>query len=229
MLYIYSNSIIQKFGVSKIFEFWKKLILLLSKKALSWSNDAFRLGTVRLGSARLSTARFVFPLQFSTALERAGLFICHYSCAASTTVTPEKLFHSASLHQALAGSAPLLSTREMSVLPSTDNEKAIFWLLKKRCAHSKQLRSILRWLCWFKSSRFAVSRVASLMTQAVTIFSGQSVISRVYTSRFGNGTVRLEPHPRWYWKKYQVPGTVPSGKLPKSEPYCAVPCSGKAP
>ncbi len=30
-------------------------------------------------------------------------------------------------------------------------------------------------------------------------------------------------------KKYQVPGTVPSGKPPKSEPYRAVPCSGKAP
>ncbi len=33
-------------------------------------------------------------------------------------------------------------------------------------------------------------------------------------------------------KKYQVPGTVPSGKPPKvnrTEPYHAVPCSGKAP
>ncbi len=30
-------------------------------------------------------------------------------------------------------------------------------------------------------------------------------------------------------KKYQVTGTVPSGKPPKSEPYRAVPCSGKAP
>ncbi len=41
---------------------------------------------------------------------------------------------------------------------STDHETAIFWLFKKKCAHSKQLfiqkklRSILRWLCWFKSS-----------------------------------------------------------------------------
>ncbi len=30
-------------------------------------------------------------------------------------------------------------------------------------------------------------------------------------------------------KKYLVLGTVRSGKPPKSEPYRAVPCSGKAP
>ncbi len=90
---------------------------------------------VRHGSewhARLSSARFVFPLQFSTALEWAGLFTCRYSCAASTAVTPEKRFHSAMLHQALAGSAPRLSTRGQSVLPQ---------ITKERCAHSKQLRS----------------------------------------------------------------------------------------
>ncbi len=74
----------------------------------------------------------------------------------------------------------------------------VWRLLKERCAHSKQLRSILHWLCWFKSSRAVVSRDASSMTQGVTIFSGQSVISRVYTSRFGNSTARLEPRPRWY-------------------------------
>ncbi len=33
----------------------------------------------------------------------------------------------------------------------------------------------------------------------MTILSGQSVISRVYTSRFGNGTARLEPRPKWYY------------------------------
>ncbi len=60
--------------------------------------------------------RFVFPLQFSTALEWAGLFTCRYSCAASTPMTPEKLFHSVSPHQALAGSAPRLSTRGTSAL-----------------------------------------------------------------------------------------------------------------
>ncbi len=36
-----------------------------------------------------------------------------------------------------------------------------FLVVKKRCAHSKQLRSILRWLCWFKSSGSVVSNVAS--------------------------------------------------------------------
>ncbi len=47
---------------------------------------------VRLGSARFSSARFVLPVQFSTTLEWAGLFMCRYSCTASTAVTPEKLF-----------------------------------------------------------------------------------------------------------------------------------------
>ncbi len=42
---------------------------------------------VRLGSSRLSSGRFAFPPQFSTALEWAGLFMCHYSCATSTAVT----------------------------------------------------------------------------------------------------------------------------------------------
>ncbi len=62
-------------------------------------------------SARLSLARFAFPLQFITALEWAGLFTCCYSCAASTDVNPEKRFLSASLHQALAGSAWNLGPR----------------------------------------------------------------------------------------------------------------------
>ncbi len=60
----------------------------------------------------------------------------------------------------------------------------------------------------------------------MTILSGQSVNSRVYTSRFGNGNGTSA---EVVLKKYQVPGTVPSGKSPKSEPYRAVPCSGKAP
>ncbi len=42
------------------------------------------LGTVRL---RLSLGRFAFPLQFSTAIEWAGLFTCRYSGATSTAVT----------------------------------------------------------------------------------------------------------------------------------------------
>ncbi len=58
----------------------------------------------------------------------------------------------------------------------------------------------------------------------MTIFSGQSVISRVYTSRFGNGTGSHGTSTEVVLKKYQVPGTVPSGKPPKSEPYRTVPC-----
>ncbi len=58
----------------------------------------------------------------------------------------------------------------------------------------------------------------------MTIFSGHSVISRVYTSRFGNGTGSHGTSTEVVLKKYQVPGTVPSGKPPKSEPYRTVPC-----
>jgi len=41
-------------------------------------------------------------------------------------------------------------------------------------------------------------------------------------------TVRIAWNPGQGGTK-KVPGTVPSGKPPKSEPYRAVPCSGKAP
>ncbi len=44
-------------------------------------------GSARLGTVRLSSGRFAFPLQFSTALEWAGLFTRRYNCAASTAVT----------------------------------------------------------------------------------------------------------------------------------------------
>ncbi len=46
-----------------------------------------RFGTARYGTARLSSGRFAFPLQFSTAIEWAGLFTRRYNCAASTAVT----------------------------------------------------------------------------------------------------------------------------------------------
>ncbi len=91
--------------------------------------------SVRHGPVRLGSGRFAFPLQFSTALEWAGLFTCHYSCAASIAETPEKLFYSASLHQALAGSAPRLSMRGTSVLPQKTTKQPFFGCLK-RCAHS---------------------------------------------------------------------------------------------
>ncbi len=50
-------------------------------------HDTVRFGTACYGTVRLSSGRFAFPLQFSTALQWAGLFMCHYSCAASTAVT----------------------------------------------------------------------------------------------------------------------------------------------
>ncbi len=46
-----------------------------------------RYGSAWLGMVQLSSGRFVFPLQFSTALEWAGLFTRRYNCAASTAVT----------------------------------------------------------------------------------------------------------------------------------------------
>ncbi len=46
-----------------------------------------RFGTACYGTARLGLCRFAFPLQFSDALEWAGLFTCRYSCAASTAGT----------------------------------------------------------------------------------------------------------------------------------------------
>ncbi len=169
-----------------------------------------RLGSVRHGMAWQCSARFAFPLQFSTALEWAGLFTrrCRDSWKTfSFCVAP-------SSSRWIRSSA--INERNVCT-SSTDHETAIFWLVKKRCNHSKQLRSILCWLCWFKSSGSVVSHVASSMTQAVTIFSGQSVISRVYTSRFGNGTVRLEPQPRWYCTQWKTPQKW------------TVPCSGKTP
>ncbi len=60
----------------------------LQRAGTKVTNGAFLLhGTVRFGTVRLSLGRFAFPLQFSTAIEWAGLFMCLYSCAASTAVT----------------------------------------------------------------------------------------------------------------------------------------------
>ncbi len=53
----------------------------------------------------------------------------------------------------------------------------------------------------------------------MTIFSGQSEFTRHVLV-----TVRLDgTSTEVVLKKYQVPGTVPSGKPPKSEPYRTVP------
>ncbi len=76
-------------------------------------------GTAQFGSVCISSA-------VSTNLEWAGLFTCRYSCAASTAGTPEKRFNSASLHQALAGSAPRLSMRGQSVLPQQTTKQSFF-------------------------------------------------------------------------------------------------------
>ncbi len=106
--------------------------LSFSNKRLNASYGTFPLrGTTRLGTAQYGTAQFAFPLHFCTALEQAGLFTCHYSGAASTALTPEKLFNSSSLHHTLSGSTPRLSTRGTSVLPQQTTKQLFFGCLKK--------------------------------------------------------------------------------------------------
>ncbi len=146
-------------------------------------------------SARPSMARFVFPLQFSTALGRDYLHVI-------IVALPLLLKN---------GSAPRLWMRGASLLPQQTTKL-------KRCTHSKQLRSILCWLYWFKSSGSVVSIAASSMTQTVTIFSGQSVISWVYTSRFGNGYGSLVTSPKVVLKK----SDKKNPKVSRTEPYHAV-------
>ncbi len=67
-------------------------------------------------------------------------------------------------------------------------------LVTARLAFPAQFSAALGWAGLF-TCRYSCARVTS---SVMTIFSGQSVISRVYTSCFGNGTDRLEPRPRWY-------------------------------
>ncbi len=137
---------------------------------------------------------------------------------------------------------PLLSCQRDECLYFLNRPRnSHFLVVKKRCARSKQLRSfkkkklcsVLRWLDLNLAG--LVSRVTSSMTQVVTILSGLSVISSVYTSHFGNGTACLEPQPRWYWKKCQVLYTAENPpKVSHAVPYCtvpchAMPCSGKVP
>ncbi len=68
-------------------------MLILCVLGLKLNNGAFplhgtvRFGTARYGTVRLSSGWFAFPLQFSTAIEWAGLFTRRYNCAASTAVT----------------------------------------------------------------------------------------------------------------------------------------------
>ncbi len=79
-----------------------------------------------------------------------------------------RLFPSASCHQALAGSAPRLSTRGTSELPQQTTTLLFCGWCKNVCLFKQKLRPILRWLCWFKSSGYDCrggSRVASSVTQ----------------------------------------------------------------
>uniref|UniRef100_A0A8C2JPK2 VPS35 endosomal protein-sorting factor-like n=1 Tax=Cyprinus carpio TaxID=7962 RepID=A0A8C2JPK2_CYPCA len=48
------------------------------------------------------------------------------------------------------------------------------------------------------NNAFPLRGTTRLLMQVMRILSGQSVISRVYTTRFGNGMVHVEPQPRWY-------------------------------
>ncbi len=59
---------------------------ILWRFSTAWYGTA-RHGSVRYGTVQLSSGRFAFPLQFSTAIEWAGLFTRRYNCAASTAVT----------------------------------------------------------------------------------------------------------------------------------------------
>ncbi len=85
--------------------------------------------TVWYDSARLSTARHAFPLQFSTALEWAGLFISHYSCATSTAMTPEKLFSFRVAPSSRWIRSSAINERNVCT-SSIDDETAKFWLLE---------------------------------------------------------------------------------------------------
>ncbi len=77
-------------GGKTIVNIFKNELFLISHSQLkALPSDVLALFhcVVRLGLARLDSGRFVFPLQFSAALDWVGLFTCRYSCAASTAVT----------------------------------------------------------------------------------------------------------------------------------------------
>ncbi len=77
---------------------------------------------------------------------------------------------------------------------STDNDTALLWLMQKgafvetKAAFAGCADLNLAGL-WVSCRKF----IDAVMTKIC-----QSVINRVYTSHFGNGTVRLEPRLRWY-------------------------------
>ncbi len=59
----------------------------------TYYHDKWSFSTAWYGTARYGMAQFAFPLQFSTAIEWAGLFTRRYNCAASTAVTSSRTRH----------------------------------------------------------------------------------------------------------------------------------------
>ncbi len=66
---------------------FSNMTMILNTHLMALFHCMVRYGSARLGTVRLSSGRFAFPLQFSTAIEWAGLFTRRYNCAASTAVT----------------------------------------------------------------------------------------------------------------------------------------------
>ncbi len=97
------------------------------------SNGAFplrgttRFGTARYGTAQLSSGRFAFPLQFSTALEWAGLFTCRYICATSTAVTSSKTRHKQTHNKGAYRRNGVFHSRHVDVFNSNEDNYKNAW------------------------------------------------------------------------------------------------------
>ncbi len=106
------------------------------------------------------------------------------------------VFNHASGHAGGVPKATLERGRSVE-FPSEGNRYFLVDTKRLICSNKSCIRSIagcadlnLAGLCWVSCRKFS--------DLVMMIFSGQSVISRVYTSRFGNGADRLAPLPRWY-------------------------------
>ncbi len=75
-------------------------------------------GSAQLVTAWLSSGRFAFPLQFSTALEWAGLFTCRYICSASTAVTSSQTRHKQTYNKGAYRRNCVLHSRHVDVFNS---------------------------------------------------------------------------------------------------------------
>ncbi len=133
-----------------------------------------------------------------------------------------KRFNSASLHHTLAGYPTWLSTRGTTVLPQQTTKQQFFGLLKERCAHSKQLRSILRWLCWYKSSRSVLRLVPQVQWRKRWRFSPTNQWSAEFTHHV-LVTVPFAWNLNWGGTEKSTRYCTQWGKN-KSEPYWTVPC-----